>query len=78
MTVTKAELQAYNKSDKSVDMITFIEGFRKKSKAITVEVKEEKKGSERQDIMEQLDSLGVEYKKNAKTADLKAMLVENS
>jgi len=78
MRISREELQAYNKSDKTQDMVMFVEGFRKGNKLIKANVVEEKKNSERQDIMEQLDSMGVEYKKNAKTADLKAMLLENS
>ena len=78
MRISREELQAYNKSDKTQDMVMFVEGFRKGNKLIKANIVEEKKNSERQDIMEQLDSMGVEYKKNAKTADLKAMLVENS
>lgn len=70
MVITKKELQEYNKSDKSLSMVEFVEQSRKTVTANVVKSK-----SEREELMEVLDSMGVEYKKNMKTSDLK-LLVE--
>lgn len=75
MVITKKELQEYNKSDKKLSLVEFVE---KQRNIIDVEVVDTKKKSERDEVMDMLDSMGIEYKKNAKTSDLKQLLEESN
>jgi Holliday junction resolvase len=70
MTISRRELQEYNKSDKSLSLVDFAVKLRGKP-----EVK--KKLTEREQVMLELDNAGIEYKKNIKTSDLKQLLEEN-
>ena len=65
--ITKIELQEYNKANVNIPMEVWVKDFRKSSSV----------KSERELIIEELTSKGIEFKGNAKTSYLKDLLEES-
>lgn len=79
MTITRQELQDYNAiSGAKASLIDWVTEQRA-NKKVTIDVKvsepKAKVSTERTETMEMLDSMGIEYKKNAKTSELKELLL---
>lgn len=79
MTITRQELQDYNTiSGAKASLIDWVTEQRA-NKKVTIDVKvsepKAKVSTERTETMEMLDSMGIEYKKNAKTSELKELLL---
>ena len=73
MTITRGELKAYNESAKDLSMTEFVDRLRHKKDMVANTNKIEVK-SKRDIIKEELDSLNIEYKGNAKTEALEELL----
>jgi hypothetical protein len=83
MVITRQEMAAWKESAKDVSMVEFVNRFRKKQEMVknnkdngSIEI-EVKPKSERETIIAELDSLNVDFKKNASTDNLKKLLEES-
>lgn len=76
LNISREELQDYNQNGKGKgkDMITYILDKRKGKQVDTEPVVK----TEREEVMEALDDLGIEYKKNQSTKSLKELLVKEA
>lgn len=76
MKITKEELQDYNKNgrDSKLGMVQWVLQSRKPKDVIDIEDSGVK--TEREEVMEALDDMGVTYKKNQSTKSLKDLLTK--
>lgn len=70
MTISKLELNKYNKSDKSMPIELFVNKLR--GAVILEDVTKPK--SKRQELIGKLEDKGIEFKKNIKTEELEKLL----
>jgi len=74
ISITREELKDYNENGNKEGLVKYVLNKRNgKPKVLEPEVK-----TEREEVMEALDGLGIEYKKNQSTKSLKELLVKEA